>query len=155
MPITAGNHYNGILRRTKAYSWHTDAAADVNFTHRAMPKYFVELSIFEADMAHHKSSEIVAVAVYLCSNILKRENYALATGFIDEYWTSTLQWYKDQIEHITLIARIAVITRNAPIAALKSVYNNCKSPGNFSVSMLTQKHETFIGSLIEMEGGEI
>uniref|UniRef100_A0A1B0ABC7 Cyclin C-terminal domain-containing protein n=1 Tax=Glossina pallidipes TaxID=7398 RepID=A0A1B0ABC7_GLOPL len=128
-------------------------AADADFTHRAMPKYFVELSIIEGMSAHHKPSEVAAAPAYLSSNILRRENNALATGFIDESWTFTLQWYtKYQIEHVKPIARgIAVIARNAPIAALKPVYNNYKSPENFSVSMLTQNHETFIGSLIEME----
>uniref|UniRef100_A0A1A9UVW7 Cyclin N-terminal domain-containing protein n=1 Tax=Glossina austeni TaxID=7395 RepID=A0A1A9UVW7_GLOAU len=128
-------------------------AGDADSTHRAMSKYFVELSMIEADMAHHKPSEIAAAAVYLSSKILKRENYVLATDSTDSCWTSTLQWYtKYQIEHIKPIARkIAIIARNAPIAELKAVYNNYKSPGNFNVSTLTQKHEALIDSIIEME----
>ncbi|KAL9912260.1 G2/mitotic-specific cyclin-B-like isoform 1-T2 [Glossina fuscipes fuscipes] len=132
-------------------------AADADSTHRAMSKYFVELSMIETDMAHHKPSEIAAAAVYLSSNILKRDNYALPTGFIDSCWTSTLQWYtKYQIEHIKPIARrLAVIARNAPIAELKTVYNNYKSSDNFNVSMLTQKYHALIDSIIEMESGEM
>uniref|UniRef100_A0A1B0G6D4 Cyclin N-terminal domain-containing protein n=1 Tax=Glossina morsitans morsitans TaxID=37546 RepID=A0A1B0G6D4_GLOMM len=128
-------------------------AADADATHHAMSKYFVELSMIEADMVHYKPSEIAAAAVYLSSKILKRANYALATCFTDSCWTSTLQWYtKYQIEHIKPIARrIAIIARNAPIAELKAVYNNYKTPENFNVSMLTQKHKALIDSIIEME----
>uniref|UniRef100_A0A1A9WI26 Uncharacterized protein n=1 Tax=Glossina brevipalpis TaxID=37001 RepID=A0A1A9WI26_9MUSC len=89
-----------------------------------MSKYLIELALIETHMVHYRPSEIAAASLFLSLNLLLG-NATLASGFNDNYWTITMQWYsRYRVEHIKPIARkIAVIARYARDAKLKSVYN--------------------------------
>uniref|UniRef100_W8BG46 G2/mitotic-specific cyclin-B n=2 Tax=Ceratitis capitata TaxID=7213 RepID=W8BG46_CERCA len=125
-------------------------AANVEDIHHAMAKYFLELTSVEYDLAAYKPSEIAASSLFLALHLLQ-DNSKLPTGFNNQHWTPTMQWYsRYSPEHLRPIAKqIAKVVRNAPNAKLKAVYNKYQSSKLYKIALRSELYDKLIDSIIE------